>query len=307
MTSSEHFALHELAPGVHAAIRRPGGAAVSNAAIVDLGDRTLVVDTFQTLAAAEDLLEAARDLTGRGAAIVVNSHWHGDHIGGNQVFRGAEILATPRTVELVVAHATPPEEYAAEMEGYVASVRERLAAADTEDERSRYEQALVTAETLLAEAPQFRLTLPAPMRAGALEFVGSERDAEVLTYGPGHTESDAFVHLPAEDILIAGDLLWVDSHPRTQDGDPAAWAAVLDRIIALGPKTIVPGHGEIGGPHHMAGFADYMRAVADMVAAVRRDPDVDPAASLSPPEGSQGWEGTARLWEGVRLLASASS
>lgn len=277
---------------------------MSNAAIIDLGDRTLVVDTFQTLTAAEDLLTAARSLTGRGAAIVVNSHWHSDHVGGNQVFSGAEIIATPRTVELVVHNASPPEEYAAEADAYVAWVRERLAAAEDGDERARYQAALVTAETVLREAPRFRLTLPTPMQNQHIELVGSERDAEVLTYGPGHTESDAFVHLPAEGIVVAGDLLWVDAHPRTQDGDPGAWAAALDRMAALGPKSLVPGHGDVGGPHHLAGLAAYLREVADVVAACRADPGTDPADRFAPPEGSETWTGLARLWEGIRALAA---
>lgn len=307
MTSSEHFALHELAPGVHAAVMRPGGAAVSNAAIIDLGDRTLVVDTFQTLGAAEDLLAAAHRLTGRGVAVVVNSHWHDDHIGGNQVFREAEIIATPRTVELVVGHATRPDQYAAELETYLASVRERLEAAETEDERARHRAALVTVETLVREAPRFRLSLPAPMRNETLELVGTERDAEVITYGPGHTESDAFVHLPTEGIVVAGDLLWVDAHPRTQDGDPDAWATALDRMATLGPRTIVPGHGEVGGPQHAAGLAAYLREVAQMVSATRSEPSIDPSERFPPPEGSGTWAGLGRLWEGVRLLATPPS
>jgi glyoxylase-like metal-dependent hydrolase (beta-lactamase superfamily II) len=304
MTSSEHFSLHELAPGVHAAIMRPGGTAVSNAAIIDLGDRTLVVDTFQTLGAAEDLLAAAHRLTGRKAAVVVNSHWHDDHIGGNQIFGEAEIIATPRTVELVVTHATRPAEYATELETSLASIREGLEAAQTEDERARYQGALVTTETLVREAPRFRLTLPAPMRDDPLELVGSERDAEVLTYGPGHTESDAFVHLPTEGIVVAGDLLWVDAHPRTQDGDPDAWAAALDRMATLAPRTIVPGHGEVCGPQHLAGLAAYLRDVARMVSETRADPGIDPSERFSPPPGSGTWAGLGRLWEGVRLLAT---
>ncbi len=44
-----------------------------NAAIVDLGDRTLVFDTLATLQAARDLRAAAERLTGRAPAVVVNS------------------------------------------------------------------------------------------------------------------------------------------------------------------------------------------------------------------------------------------
>ena len=62
---SPHFCLHELATGVYAAIHRPGGGAICNAGIVDLGDRTLVFDTFLAPQPAQDLRLAAEMLTGR--------------------------------------------------------------------------------------------------------------------------------------------------------------------------------------------------------------------------------------------------
>jgi hypothetical protein len=64
---SEHFELQELAAGVYAAIATPDGAAYSNAGIVDLGDQTLIFDTFDTVLAAQDLRTAAKSLTGRPA------------------------------------------------------------------------------------------------------------------------------------------------------------------------------------------------------------------------------------------------
>lgn len=55
---SPHFSLERLADGVYACIHKPGGGAYSNAGIVDLGDRTIVVDALQTLAAGRDLRRA---------------------------------------------------------------------------------------------------------------------------------------------------------------------------------------------------------------------------------------------------------
>ena len=305
MISSDHFTLHEVAPGVYAALARPGSAAICNSTIVDLGDRTLVVDTFQTLSAADDLLAAARDLTGRSAALVVNTHWHGDHVGGNPVFQGAEILATPRTVELVAEHQSPDvETYTEEIDELLRFADERLSdPAIGDDERALMERSKLVAETALVDAPRWRLTLPTAMEGDLLEVVGSARTAEVLTFGGGHTESDAFVHLPADRLIVAGDLLFIDVHPRIQDGDPAAWAAILDRIAALGPIRVVPGHGPLGGPNHLVGFAEYLRQVADLVADTAAHPGSDPAQRHPVPEGSETWGRRARLWEDVRALA----
>jgi len=91
LPTSSFFRLKPLAEGVYAAIVEDGTGALGNAGIVDLGDRTLVFDTFQTPEAAIDLKFAAESLTGKAVSIVINSHWHNDHVLGNQVFEQALI------------------------------------------------------------------------------------------------------------------------------------------------------------------------------------------------------------------------
>ena len=63
--TSDHSELIQIAAGAWAAIASPDGAAFSNAGIVDLGDLTLVFDTFETPVAARDLKAAGESLTGR--------------------------------------------------------------------------------------------------------------------------------------------------------------------------------------------------------------------------------------------------
>src|SRR5512136_1696501 len=98
LPGSRHFRLEQLAEGVYAAIHRQGGGAIGNAGIVDLGDRTLVYDTFIAPRPAEDLKAAAEALTGRPVDTVIDSHWHSDHVWGNQVFgQDTDILSTEKT------------------------------------------------------------------------------------------------------------------------------------------------------------------------------------------------------------------
>jgi cyclase len=77
--TSEHFDLKPLADGIYAAIAIEGSAARSNAGIIDLGEQTLIFDTFDSVRAAEDLRAAAEHLTGREATCVIISHAHADH------------------------------------------------------------------------------------------------------------------------------------------------------------------------------------------------------------------------------------
>ena len=100
--TSAHFRLHELADGVFAAIHSDSGSAQSNAGIVDLGDRVLIFDAFIAPEAAADLKSAAAALIGRPISAVINSHYHNDHIWGNQAFpNDVPIISTKKTRELI--------------------------------------------------------------------------------------------------------------------------------------------------------------------------------------------------------------
>jgi glyoxylase-like metal-dependent hydrolase (beta-lactamase superfamily II) len=94
------YRLDEIADGVVAAIATPDGGGRGNAAIVRLNGQTLVFDTGMTPQAGEELCEVAETLG--PVRWVVNSHWHADHIRGNQAFGDAEIVATTRTKELIM-------------------------------------------------------------------------------------------------------------------------------------------------------------------------------------------------------------
>ena len=96
-----NFELFEVADGVWAAIVDDDLPAVGNAAIVDLGDETLVFDTTLSFQLAQRLRQDARRLTGRDPGMLANSHWHGDHMLGNQSFTDVRIVSTARTKELI--------------------------------------------------------------------------------------------------------------------------------------------------------------------------------------------------------------
>src|SRR5882724_3560786 len=110
---SKHFNLKQLAPGIWAAIQNDNyGHAICNAGIVDLGDKTVVFDPFMTPEAARDLKETAEYLTGRKVTLVIDSHYHNDHIRGNQVFvPGANIISTEWTRNIMAASEKEEQEW----------------------------------------------------------------------------------------------------------------------------------------------------------------------------------------------------
>src|SRR6185369_14620155 len=93
--AEDDFQLVKVAEGVYAAIATPGGLASGNAGFVIGDDGVLVFDTFLTPAALEELIGEIEKLTKLPIKFAVNSHYHLDHTGGNQVLaaRSVPIIA----------------------------------------------------------------------------------------------------------------------------------------------------------------------------------------------------------------------
>ena len=259
-----HAELVAAGPGVQALIAKPDRGAVGNAAVVDLGGETLVVDTHFSLAAARELRAAAEDLTGRPASWVLNTHWHGDHVLGNAELADATIVSTTRTRELIATLGA--ERLAAQKESLerdLPAALERLRAAGDEEGAALLEE----------QAPELRTVthrLPDETFQGERAF-GS---AQALTFGGGHTESDAFVLVPEAGVLMAGDLVFAGLQPWAGHGDPGEWARILERLLELDWETCVPGHGPVSGREVVEPLRDYLLALDEAAHAHGPEPEL---------------------------------
>jgi hypothetical protein len=89
--TQDDFTLTKVAEGVYGGIAKPGGLASGNAGFVVGDEGVLVVDTFFTPVAVEELIDAIGVETKQPIKYAVNTHYHLDHTGGNQVFAGLSI------------------------------------------------------------------------------------------------------------------------------------------------------------------------------------------------------------------------
>ena len=264
--TSRHFALQKLGDGIYAAIASDGGWAICNAGAIDLGDRVLVFDTFVNQNVAAEFKEMIAWLIGKPISHVVNSHFHSDHVKGNQAFDGASIVATTKTVEMM---ARMKKRYDAERE----SIRN-----DTQQDLDSHLAHPEDPDTILVEGydrgnldglPALRYTLPDVTFEDKMTFTGPRRTAEVMTYGGGHTVSDSFLYLPDERLAFTGDLLFVECHPYIVDGNPRELFRILDKIGALEAKVLVPGHGPVGSPKDIEENRNYVEELQRTAEAVQ--------------------------------------
>jgi glyoxylase-like metal-dependent hydrolase (beta-lactamase superfamily II) len=90
-------------------------------------------------------------------------------------------------------------------------------------------------------------------------------------FGPGHTDNDVVVHVPALNLVHTGDLLFNKRHPyvdRDGGANTASWQASLTKVIELcDDKTVVvPGHGELANVAALREQIEYFDKARDLVA-----------------------------------------
>ncbi|MBE0432356.1 MBL fold metallo-hydrolase [candidate division WOR-3 bacterium] len=304
-SGSLHFRVEQLADGVYAAIHKDGGGAISNAGIVDLGNRILVFDTFLTPQAARDLKAAAEALTMKPVVLVVNSHCHNDHIWGNQVFKvQADILSTVATAEAIVSDG--PGKYEWYRENTPQQLVELQASYDAAgDPRERSELSLWIAyyQHLTAAINELEVVPPNKTFDSRTAINGTARTAELIEYRKGHSSSDAILYLPQDSIVFMGDLLFIDSHPYLGDGDPDTLIENLREIQRIGAKIFVPGHGPVGAAADLPVLVEYVIACQEIVRGmIRGGIGKDAVDAVDVPERFASWQQVGFFRSNLRFL-----
>ncbi|HEX7937616.1 MAG TPA: MBL fold metallo-hydrolase [Gemmatimonadaceae bacterium] len=269
------FHVDTLAAGVYAIVRHEPIAFVNNAnSLVVVGDDgVLVVDAQFTRQATNETIAAIRALTNKPVRYVVNTHWHDDHVAGNQVYRDSfpsvVFVSQANTRADLIALGAPNRRGTVDGgPGFVARFKRLLAMGLGGDstpvsprERAAMESTIRVGEQYFAEAPGFRETLATLTFDDALTLYLGSRVAKVRYLGPANTRGDAVVFVPDARVVATGDLL-VYPVPFAFGAFPASWRSALDSIAAFRPVAMLPGHGPA-----MRDDA-YLRTVRDMLGAV---------------------------------------
>jgi cyclase len=104
------------------------------------------------------------------------------------------------------------------------------------------------------------------------------REVQLLELGPAHSDGDAIAYVPDADVVFSGDILFIEGTPIMWAGPTSNWLAACDRIIELGARTIVPGHGPVTDNAGVRDVRRYLSYVRDEARA-RFDVGVDADAA----------------------------
>jgi glyoxylase-like metal-dependent hydrolase (beta-lactamase superfamily II) len=230
------FVLKQVGPGVYAAIDGPEHKSGSNAGFVIGDDGVLVIDSFFYPEATRALVAEIRRLTPKPIRYVVNTHYHADHTGGDQVLRDAGAI--------IVAHR---------------NVRGWL----------RTENIHLFGDRITPELRERIEALPLPdvtTTNGLTIWLGSRK--VVVKTVLGHTGGDLTLAVPDAKVLFTGDLLWRKIAPNLIDGSVKEWTATDSEFEAMSDAAhmaFVPGHGDVADLQDVKEFRKYLADLRRLV------------------------------------------
>ncbi len=184
-------------------------------------DYVLVIDgNFPS--GAQEIIPKIKAVTDKPIRFAFDTHHHGDHSYGNQVW--VENGATP------VAHTGVLEEMKKYETGYFGG------------KPGRWEDSAKGRADVAAS----KLKPPTLLYRTEMIFDDGRHRVELLHFGVAHTRGDGFAWLPNEKILFTGDACVNGPYNFAGDGNIEQWIKTLEGAKKLGAKTICPGHGPMG-------------------------------------------------------------
>jgi cyclase len=236
-----------------------------NNMIIEMKDYLIVVDA-NFPSGARAVMADAKKVSSKPVKYVFDTHHHGDHSYGNAIWTeaGAITLAYKGVADEMKRY---------EPKRWQESAKQRKDVADLKRE---------TVEPPRQTFDKDRFVLEDGTRRVEFHF-----------FGWAHTRGDGFVYLPKEQILCTGDAVTNGPYNYTADAYIGNWPKVARAAQKLKVTTILPGHGEPGGPEVLAGQALYMtelhKAVKAAIAEGRKLPDFK--TSLQLPDSVKHWVG----------------
>ena len=249
-----------------------------NVGILATDDGVVVVDD-QYGDVAPGILDQIKTLSDRPIRYLINTHYHGDHTGGNAVFQPLTTIVAHDSVRprLLEYPAQVRETFPDTMQALHWEVRGLTA------EKDAYRDALISDLTLMKYLYDLAENFdPAKVAAPSVTFdksltlfVGDQR-VEIFHIGPGHTDGDAVVWFPKEKVVHMGDLLFNGSVPlidAPSGGSARGYLKSMDAVLArIPPDTkVIAGHGpttDVAGLRHARDFMkDLEREVTKAVQA----------------------------------------
>ena len=238
-------------------------------------DAVFVIDD-QYAPMTEKLAAAIAKLSPKPVKFILNTHWHGDHTGGNENFGKAG--------SLIVAHE---------------NVRKRMGVEQFIEHFN------------MRTPPSPAVALPVVTFVGAVSFHLNGDEIRAIHMPNAHTDGDAIVHFLKNDVFHMGDIYFNGMFPfidYSSGGTVEGVIAACDKVLAIATdKTrIIPGHGPVSGRAELQAYREMLAGlsgrVRDMIRQGRKLEEIT-AANLHADYDDRFGKGFVRGPKFVEMLA----
>ncbi|MBK6570701.1 MBL fold metallo-hydrolase [Candidatus Aalborgicola defluviihabitans] len=189
---------------------------ISNAGFIVTDDGVVVVDALGSPALAQAMIAEIRKVTAQPIRYVILTHYHADHIYGLQVFKAAGAT--------VISHQEGREYLNSE------TAQKRL-------EATRIDLApWIDAKTHFVSADRWLDGPETVLQVGSVKLL-------LHHVGPAHTPEDMVIFDPQSGVMFAGDIVFRGRIPFVGTADSRLWIQSLNKLLALNPRVVLPGHG----------------------------------------------------------------
>jgi len=248
--------MEQVSSNCYAVLNEKNRVCDANSGLINVGGG-MVIDTQSDLPHARQMIEMFGGVWSAMPKQVVNTHEDSDHVYGNQLFEGAEIIGHRSLPERMKAVAEP-----AELQKLMRLANGTLSGALLK----LIHPGVVAAARQLQEDYDFsgvELVPPTTLFDDRLVINLDDMEVHLIYVGPCHQVGDTIVWVPKERVLFAGDVIFRLCTPMGWVGTFEKWCETLDYIAnELKPDIIVPGHGPvcgIEGATEMKAYLQYMR------------------------------------------------
>lgn len=208
----------------------------------------ILVDAGSHKAVAEHIHKALKTVTSKPITHVLITHHHPDHHLGLEYFDGAQVIASEVCAKQIQDNGRAMVNSMARNTG-------------------------LPLRNVKPVVPQTRI---APRARQTMVIDGIK--LELIQTEIAHTDGDLMVWLPDDGVLAAGDILVHTINPNFRDGNVKSWIGVVDNILKLPLKTVMPGHGPLMQRQDVVEFrtliADFYKTVEAIYKAGGAEADV---------------------------------
>jgi len=202
---------------------------------ISIGEDGVVVIDDEFAPLTPKIQAAITAITPKPIKFVLNTHWHGDHVGGN------ENLAASGAV--IVAHD---------------NVRKRMSVGQFMEMMKRQ----------VPPAPAKALPVVTFSTDVTLHLNGE--DIHIVYVGPAHTDGDAIVVFPKAKVVHMGDCFMTISYPfvdLSSGGSYDGFITVAEKVLSMVDNSfkIIPGHGALSGKAELQTWRDMLNAIRTRV------------------------------------------